>query len=337
MKFDAAVLVDLNHPLEIISVETPVLRSAQVLVRIIETGICRSQIQEIDGGRGNEKWLPHMLGHEGVGIVEEVAKDVTKVVPGDRVVLTWLKCSGRDAGGTVYSSQLGKINAGRITTFSEYSVVSEDRLFKVDDSVSSEIAPLLGCAIPTGAGIVLNNPELRKSSSIAVFGLGGVGFSALIALVSLGFKNVTVFDVDPKKLSLASLLGVEFCIDVNHVDVTEYNSVFDFVIECAGHIETIETALKLTNTSGTLIFASHPPIGRKLSIDPHELISGKKIFGSWGGGCCPETQINDLNDVFGNQLDIIKHIRSKSYSLSDINSAILDFKNGDCVRAIIGF
>ena len=160
MKTKAAVLYETNKPLVIEEVEIPKLKDGQVLVKVLFSGVCGSQLNEIKGLKGEDKYLPHLLGHEGSGIVEEVGSKVTKVKKGDYVVLCWIKGSGLDAPSCQYTKDNIKINSGAITTFNQYSIISENRLFKIPKEVPPYVAALLGCAIPTGAGIIKN--EIRK-------------------------------------------------------------------------------------------------------------------------------------------------------------------------------
>src|SRR3990167_9428307 len=155
--FRAAVLFNLKQPLEILEVLTPKLLSGQVLVKIFFAGLCHSQLMEVMGERGHDEYLPHMLGHEGVGEVVDIGKNVEKVKPGDHVVLSWIKGKGANINSTQYRTSDGKeINAGAITTFSEYAIVSENRCVKLPAEIPFNIGALLGCAIPTGAGILFN-------------------------------------------------------------------------------------------------------------------------------------------------------------------------------------
>ena len=278
-----------------------------------------------------------MLGHEGVGIVIDVASDVKKVKPGDKVVLTWIKCGGINANPIVYDSEIGIINSGPVTTFSEYTIASENRMFKIDEDVSLEFAPLLGCAIPTGCGLIFNEMQPLEKDSVGVFGLGGIGFSALLALLALKIADVTVFDIDEKKLKLARQLGVNKCVNLNDVDPLIYSNQFDKVIEAAGSTETIEIAFSLIKPSGHLVFASHPPKDHKISLDPHELICGKTIKGSWGGGYNPESDLDQLLRIFSDNSEAIKKVTSTTYLLEEINVAISDFKDRICFRPLIDF
>ena len=124
----AAVLFELNKPLEIRTLKRRPLESGQVFVKILYSGVCRSQLMEVSGLRGDDRWLPHLLGHEGSGVVEDVGPDVKKFKKGDEVILSWIKGSGIEAQGAIYDSDDVAINSGKVTTFSNYSVVSENRL-----------------------------------------------------------------------------------------------------------------------------------------------------------------------------------------------------------------
>jgi hypothetical protein len=162
----AAVLRKTGSPLELIDdlVSEP-LRAGQVKVKIFYSGLCRSQLMEIDGLRGNDNYLPHLLGHEGVGIILEVGKFVTKVKPNDIVVLTWIKGQGLSESGTIYRSKIGKINSGPIVTLCTHANISEDRVFKIDSNIPLTVAAILGCAVATGAGMAIKfNENIQKLS-----------------------------------------------------------------------------------------------------------------------------------------------------------------------------
>ena len=180
MKFNAAILVELKQPLVIEEIESPPLRFGQVLVRILCSGICGAQINEIEGAKGPDKFLPHLLGHEATATVKEVGEGVTSVKPGDRVVCHWRKGAGLQAPTPAYKSKsFPKINSGWVTTFSEYSIVSENRVTKVPSDFNPETGALLGCAVTTALGVINNNAKLAIGESIAVFGTGGVGLNII--------------------------------------------------------------------------------------------------------------------------------------------------------------
>ena len=161
MKFKAAILFECKRPLVIDEISLNPLKEGQVLIKIIESGICRSQIFEIDGERGEDKWLPHLLGHEAIGEVVEIGKSVKKLNIGDKVIATWIKSKGISAQPAKYFLKDTVINGGQVTTFSEYSICSENRLVPFFDKCALSIGPSLGCAVPTGYGITITEKKLK--------------------------------------------------------------------------------------------------------------------------------------------------------------------------------
>jgi S-(hydroxymethyl)glutathione dehydrogenase/alcohol dehydrogenase len=155
MKYKAAILVELKKPLVIEEIETQPLRFGQVLVKILCSGICGAQINEIEGAKGPDKFLPHLLGHEATAVVMEIGEGVSSVKPGERVVCHWRKGAGLQAPPAVYSSKtFPKINSGWVTTFSEYSIVSENRVTRVPGDFDPEAGALFGCAVTTAMGVI---------------------------------------------------------------------------------------------------------------------------------------------------------------------------------------
>ena len=321
---------------------TPQLRNGQILVKLLKAGLCRSQLMEARGLRGQDKYLPHLLGHEGVAEVIQIGAGVSKVSVGQRVILGWIKGSGLDSGGTTIESLDGRtINAGAVTTFSEYSIVSENRVTPCPDDISNEMAVLLGCALPTGAGIVINQVKPDTTHSVLLVGLGGIGLSALLMLKYLNPKKVVVIDKNPEKISLAKKLGFihAYILDENILQTVRKctPSGFDFSIECAGTTASIELAFELLHNQGTCIFASHPPEGEKIQIDPHALICGKQLIGSWGGASNPDTDLVKIGRII-QSMDLPEDLFiSHRYTLETINSAFNDLEQGKVVRAMIEF
>ena len=330
----AAVLEKLGSPLFVFGDLTPPnLGPGQVLVDIAYSGVCHSQLMEARGNRGEDRFLPHLLGHEGTGRVAAVGEGVTKVVPSDWVVLGWIKGAGLDASSVCYSQQGRKINAGGVTTFNDQAVVSENRLVKLPHGVPLDIGVLFGCAVPTGAGIVTNTVKPHAGSTVVIFGLGGIGMSALMALQLFSCKLIIVVDVSLDKLELAKDFGAHVAIDANNSDVlakirelTNGQGV-DYAIEAAGRVDTIELAFNAVKRgSGLCVFASHPPHGHKISIDPFELICGKRILGSWGGACKPDEDIPKFAALYLSGKLPLQKLLSKRYTLEQINDALDDLE-----------
>lgn len=341
----AAVLVETGEPLQILSgVELPTLLPGHVKVKIHYAGVCHSQLCEVKGERGEDKYLPHMLGHEGVGEVVEIGSEVSKVNVGDKVVLGWIKGKGKQETGAVYSHKGMIINSGAVTTFSEITIVSENRVVPLPDGIPEPLAVLLGCALPTGLGLVFNEAQLPEAQSVAVIGLGGIGLSALIAAKSCMPSRLIAIDMKDHKLELAKQLGATDLINSNGCDIQD--AVYqicpdgvDYCFEAAGTTETIESGFSIVRTGGgQCIFASHPATGNTISLDPFEFHLGKNIKGSWGGGSNPDEDIPKFVDYY--RTGTIKNLQallSKEYSLEEINEALRDLDERRINRALIKF
>lgn len=339
----AAVLTEPGKPLPILTgIDIPDLEPSQVLVRLAYSGVCHSQLMEVRGLRGDDPWLPHMLGHEGSGKVLAVGGGVTKVRPGDYVILGWIKGDGQDCGGAQYLRDGKIINSGGVTTFSEQAVVSENRLVPLPDGVPMDIAVLFGCAVPTGAGIIINEMDPEPGSTIAVFGLGGIGMSALMATRLHDCATVIAVDVSERKLAMARDFGASVTINsaerdpVAEIDRLTQGRGVDYAVEASGICSVIENAFEVTRRRGGLcIFASHPRHGERISLDPHALISGKQIRGSWGGACNPDTDIPKLAALYREGRLPLEKLITRRYALDEINQAIDDLEAGRVGRPII--
>lgn len=340
-KIRAAVMFGVKQPLRIIDVNIPPLNEGQVLVKVFFSGVCRSQVMEFEGERGEDKWLPHFLGHEGSGKVIDLGKGVKKVKKGDEVILGWIKGEGKDAFGPKFKYKNQSINAGQVTTFSNYSIVSENRLIKKPKSLPFDQAVLFGCALPTGAGMVLNEINPKSKDLVAVLGLGGVGISALIALKAIGVKKIVAIDILEEKLNLAIKLGASHALNAKDKKFFKsfynlYKDGADYCFESGGQISTIELGFSLLNKNkGKLLFASHPADGEKISLLPHELISGKQITGSWGGGTSPDKDIPNMIKLFNLKKIKLDWMISKRYPLEKINEALKDLEVGKVNRPLI--
>src|SRR5688500_1654031 len=166
MKTLAAILVEQKAPLVVDEVEVPEPTFGQVLVRVLRSGICGSQLGEIDGKKGPDRWLPHLLGHGATGLVEQVGPHVSTVKPGDRVVLHWRPGAGIAAPTASYAGKGKKLNAGQATPFQERTVVSEDRVPKVPAALDADVGVLYGCALATAFGCLANDARLKPGESV---------------------------------------------------------------------------------------------------------------------------------------------------------------------------
>lgn len=342
MKSKAAILCELNSPLKVIDLDIPQLKPGQVLVRIMATGICGSQLNEIAGRRGPDRFIPHTLGHEGAGVVEDIGAQVTKVKAGDRVIITWLKGSGMDVPSAHYPSELGTVNSGAVSTFMELSVISENRLIPIANDLSFEEASIFGCAFSTGGGAIINSPSFEAGQTVAIFGAGGVGVCAIIAAHIRGAAKIIAVDLSEDRLRLAKEALVHHIIDGSKsnpsaeiLKLTDGKGA-DLVLESSGNVEAMEQAFRSTSNNGGLcIIAGNAKAGDSLTIDPFDLIRGKRLIGTWGGGTNPDRDIPKFISAAKAHKESLKILTRDRFSLYDINDAIGAASSGRALRPII--
>jgi len=341
MKTTAAVLVELGKPLELVDLTIPQLKPGQALVEVAYSGVCHTQVGEARGHRGEDKFLPHCLGHEGSGTVREVGAGVTRVKPGERVILSWIKGSGADVPGTVYDWNGRKVNAGGITTFSTYAVISENRLTPLPEGMSMRLAALVGCAVPTGAGVVFNTAQPRPGQSVVVFGVGGIGSCAIAAAALSGCTPVIGVDVNPDKLTLATKLGATHTINSRATDaVQEILKVCkggaDFAIEATGLPPVMRQALAcVRHQGGTAVVIGNARFGSTLEVDPREFNMGKRLLGTWGGDNVPDRDYPRYCKLLASGRLDLEPLLSSGYGLADVNAAIDDLEHGKAARPLL--
>jgi S-(hydroxymethyl)glutathione dehydrogenase/alcohol dehydrogenase len=344
MKTLAAVLVEQRKPLELVEIEIPSLRYGQVLVRLITSGICGSQLGEIDGVKGPDPYLPHLLGHEGCGEVLECGEGVTRVKTGDRVVLHWRRASGIEAPAPRYASAIGPINAGWVTTFNQMAIVSENRLTPIPRTFDPDAAALMGCAVTTGFGVVNNNARLRIGESIAVFGAGGIGLNIVQAAAMVSAYPIVAIDVHPGRVELAKKLGATHGIVADGRDVEEEVRALigaaglDVAVDNTGQPRVIEMAYRLTSARGRTVLVGVPRKGETVSLYTLPLHFEKELEGSHGGESIPDIDIpRYVRLVEAGRLDLTPLI-GRRYTLPEINQAIADMRsgavNGRCLIAL---
>lgn len=341
MKTTAAVLVELGKPLELADLEIPTLKPGQVLVEVAYSGVCHTQVGEARGHRGEDKFLPHCLGHEGSGIVCEIGPGVSRVKPGDRVILSWIKGPGLDVPGTVYDWNGRKVNAGGITTFATHSVISENRLTVVPDGMPMRLAALVGCAVPTGAGVVFNTAQPRPGQSVVVFGVGGIGSCAVAAAALSGCTPVIAVDINPDKLALARKLGATHTIQSKAADpVAEILKLCkggaDFSVEATGLPAVMRQALGcVRHQGGAAVVIGNARFGTTLEIDPRELNMGKRLLGTWGGDNVPDRDYpRYCRLLMSGRLDL-EPLLANSYGLADVNAALDALEQGRAARPLL--
>jgi len=338
----AAILVEQKKPLVIDDIAMPeALQYGQVLVKVICSGICGSQIGEIEGVKGPDKFLPHLLGHEGGGIVVDIGPGVTKVKRDSHVVMHWRKGFGVESPVPKYRWGDKVANAGWVTTFNEYAIVSENRLTPISDDVDFEVAALMGCAITTGLGVINNNAKLKIGESIAIFGIGGVGLNEVQGAALVSAHPIIAIDVYDHKLALAKKFGATHVINSDKVDVKQ--EIFkivgkqgvDVAVDNTGIVKVIDLAYEVTSPAGRTLLVGVPRVGEKINIYSLPLHFDKVITGSHGGESNPSVDIPkyiNLNKV--KNLDF-KDMVTHRFSLEEINEAIAAMSKGEVARCII--
>jgi len=341
MKTDAAILTELQKPLVVTGIEIPSLKPGQVLVDISYSGICHTQLSECKGNRGEDKFLPHCLGHEGSGVIREIGNGVTKVKVGDGVIISWIKGSGADVSSTVYQWGNTRVNAGGVTTFSRQSVISENRLTVIPNDISMQAAALIGCAVPTGMGAVLNTAQPRPGQSIAIFGTGGIGLCAVAGAAISGCAPIIAVDINPEKLHVAKKMGATNCICSKLDNPIEeimkiYPGGIDFAIEATGIPDVMNIALTSVHAQGGIaVVIGNANFNDKLVIDPRQLNMGKQLRGTWGGDNNPDIDFPRYCQLVKFGRLNLDPLMSTPYSLRDINQALTDLAMGRVVRPLI--
>ena len=339
---DAAILVAQNEKLIVDNIELPrELDIGQVFVKLIVSGICGSQLGEISGAKGEDNYLPHLLGHEGCGTVVQIGPGVRTVSEGDLVVLHWRKGLGIESKPPKYSWRGKELNAGWITTFNKHAVISENRCTKIPKDTHPELASLFGCAVTTGFGVVENNAKVKIGESIVVFGAGGIGLNIIQASSLSSAWPIIAVDLYDSRLELAKKFGATHIINSEKTNAKEEiqkimgSNKLDIFIDNTGLPKIIELGYQILDPIGRLILVGVPRKNKNINIFSLPLHFGKVIMGSHGGESKPEIDIPRYLNLFNNGLWTIDGLISKRYNLEDINLAIADMKNGNSAGRIL--
>lgn len=294
---------------------------------------------EVDGKRGDDKWIPHTLGHEAVGFIQEVGSKVNGYEIGEKVILSWISDKKVQAPGYVYRSIGGqKINSGPLSTFAEIAVVHKSRVHKVQGEFNDELLSLFGCALLTGAGMAIKYFDPLKHKKVLVLGFGGIGSAAAIALEIFQSIELTVLETSYERVEMAKSLGFKNSFHISNPDKTKVKEKFgnfDLCIESGGTIESIELGFSLIGSDGTLVFASHPPKGEIIRINPFELINGKKIVGSWGGDLDPQIAVETVSMHLSKTKAPLDLLVGQHFPLEKVNDALEHLRLSKSGRAIL--
>jgi aryl-alcohol dehydrogenase len=351
-KIQAAVLRKKGGPLEIESIEMEGPREDEVLVRIVASGICHTDIDFFDDW--DEADGAVVLGHEGAGVVERVGKAVKRVKAGDHVVLSFQSCghcrpcrSGRPAHCKyLYEANFGfrRLDGSNAlqrsdvrghffgqSSFATHSLATERNLVKVSEDLPLEILSPLGCGLQTGAGTVMNSLKVSSGESIAIFGTGAVGLAAVMAARLVGAAPIIGVDIKPKRLQLALKLGATRVINSRHQDVAARiaeitGSGIDYVVETTASPKMHQLVIDVLNPGGIVALLTG-----ESGVD---LPEGRKTLGIIEGDAVPQIFIPKLIELYRTgQFPFDRLV--KFYDFSDINRAIADAKRGDTIKPVL--
>jgi S-(hydroxymethyl)glutathione dehydrogenase/alcohol dehydrogenase len=337
----AAILVRSREPLIVDEIDFPqALDVGQVLVKILHSSICGAQINEIQAAKGPDKFLPHLLGHEASAEVMAIGPGVTHIKPGDIVVLHWRPSQGIQSPTPRYRWRGQTLNAGWVTTFSEYAIVSENRMTVIAPDYDVKIAPLLGCAVTTAAGIINHDAKVRIGESVAIFGVGGVGLNVVQFAHLAGAYPIVAIDLVDHKLDMARQRGATHAINagaVGDIDAALRAIVGargpDKVIETTGVKSVIERAYEVTHPDGTCVLVGVPT--EKVTIYTLPLHFDKILTGSHGGDARPHIDIPRIIRLDRAGRLSLDGLVTHEFPLEEINEALDLVRSGTAGRVLI--
>ncbi len=334
----AAVLEKLKKPLVIHKLEVPNLDFGQVLVELKYSGICGRQLQEINGDKGKDNFLPHLMGHEGGGIVKKVGLGVSKCNVGDHVVLHWRESKGIQSKFPKYKSLTKKnvlVGGGLVTTFNDHAVISENRITVVPKTISFKTCALLGCSLTTALGLVNNEANIKIGQSVLIFGSGSVGLSLVEACNMISAHPITVIDIKSKKLDFAKRIGASHTINYNSLDLEEkIKKIFgssgpEIIIDTVGNPKIINKSYSILSKKGKLVLVGQPKHNKSIIFkNASSNFHGKKVFDSEGGGTIPDIDIPRYVRLIESKKFNFNKIITNTTSLNNINKAIKDIREG---------
>ena len=372
MKIRAAVLETIgapapyaqSQPLRIRQVELDPPGHGEVLIRIRAAGLCHSDLSVISGDRPRP--VPMVLGHESAGEVVECGAGVTDLKTGDRVVLVFIPSCGccmpcmegrpalcepgaaSNGAGTLLSGarrlhldeQPVNHHVG-VSCFADYAVVSRRSCVKLDADLSFAEASLFGCAVLTGVGAVINTARLQAGTTAAVLGLGGVGFSALLAAMASGAREVVALDLNESKLALARELGATATVNASAPDAAERvraltHGGVDYAFEMAGAIPAMELAWRITRRGGSTISAGLPHPDKRFALPPVQLVAEERTLrGSYIGSAVPARDIPRYIDLYQRGKLPVDRLMGEHLALEDINRGFDRMASGVAMRDVV--
>ena len=337
--FKAAVLVQQNNnpPLSLQTLKEVEAQDGQVKVKMISSGLCGAQVNEMSGVKGEDKYVPHLMGHEGYGKVISIGQGVKKVKTGDYVILHWRPSKGSDVfGGTYINSDDQKIGSGPVTTFSEVTIVSENRCTKVKPTSNMKLVyPLLGCALPTAYGAIKKEAKLKQDDNVFIYGAGGLGMALLFWCKVFNIDSVTVADIHDKKKDQVKELNGKF-IHIN--DIKDLKDSYDCIFETTGYTGNVAQSLEIANKLAKIILIGQTRINESVTFSNFlKFYDGIQIISSQGGLFDPDEDMQILCDYIETNSEEALKLISHKIDLEDINYGFELMKTPDARRVIIDF
>lgn len=369
MKSRAAIALEAGKPLIIDEVDVEGPREGEVLIKIIATGVCHTDAYTLSG-KDPEGIFPSILGHEGGAVVVEIGKGVTSVKPGDHVIPLYTpecgKCKfclsgktnlcqairatqgkGLMPDGTSRFSYKGQTlyHYMGTSTFSEYTVLPEIAVAKINDKAPLDKVCLLGCGITTGLGAVIHTAKVEEGATVAVFGLGGVGLSAIQGAVLAKASRIIAIDLNPSKFEMAKLLGATDCINpsdysnpIQEVIVEMTDGGVDYSFECIGNVNVMRAALECCHKGwGVSTIIGVAGAGEEIKTRPFQLVTGRVWKGSAFGGVKGRSQLPQYVDKYMNGEIKVDEMITYTMPLEKINEAFDLMHEGKSIRSVIIF
>ncbi len=365
----AAVAWAPGEPLEVTEIDVAPPRSGEVLLRVVASGVCHTDAFTLSGA-DPEGLFPAVLGHEGGAIVAEVGAGVSSVAVGDHVIPLYTpECgscrfcrSGKTNLCQAIRSTQGRglmpdgssrfSQGGRLlhhymgtSTFSEYTVLPEIAVARISKDAPLEKVCLLGCGVTTGIGAVRNTAKVEPGSTVAVFGLGGIGLAVVIGAVMAGASRIIAIDVNPEKFTIARQLGASDCINprdhdapIQEVIIDATDGGVDYSFECIGNVEVMRAALESCHKGwGESTIIGVAGAGQEISTRPFQLVTGRVWRGSAFGGVRGRSELPGFVEEFQQGLIPLDLFITHTMGLEDINHAFELMHQGKSIRSVIHF
>ena len=369
IKSKAAIAWGPNQPLSIEEVDVMLPRAGEVLVRIIATGVCHTDAFTMSGD-DPEGIFPVILGHEGGGIVEQIGEGVTSVAVGDHVIPLYTpecgECKFCKSGKTNLCQKIRETQGQGLmpdgttrfykdgqpifhymgcSTFSEYTVLPEISLAKVNKEAPLEEVCLLGCGVTTGMGAVLNTAKVQEGDTVAVFGLGGIGLSAIIGAQMAKAGRIIAIDINESKFELARQLGATDCINpkdydkpIQDVIVELTDGGVDYSFECIGNVDVMRSALECCHKGwGESVVIGVAGAGQEISTRPFQLVTGRVWRGSAFGGVKGRSELPEIVERYMAGDFKLNDFITHTMGLEDINESFELMHKGESIRTVIHF